>query len=72
MEKIELLVECSICRTKRKKPYLWLREKHLPCPNCGNEFVISNSHIATVEMKMQDALKEMDDIFGTKVITLTL
>lgn len=72
MDRIEILIECSNCRLTRKKSYLWLREKHLPCLKCGNEFVVNNSHIELVEMKMQEALKEMDTIFGTRTITLKL
>ena len=72
MDKIEIIVECSNCRLTRKKPYLWLQEKHLPCPKCGNEFIVNNSHIKIVEMKMAEALKEMDNIFGTSTITLKL
>ena len=72
MDRIELLVECSNCRLTRRKPYLWLREKHLPCPKCGYEFAVNKSHIAIVEMKMQDALRDLDSVFGTSTITLKL
>jgi len=72
MDRIELIIECAKCNLTRKKPYLWLQEKHLPCPRCGNELVVTNSHIAIVEMKLREALKEMDNIYGTSTVTLRL
>lgn len=72
MEKFEIFVECSTCNLKRRKPYVWLKEKHLPCPQCGTEFEVTDAHVRFVELQMQDAIKEMDSIHGTRVINLKL
>ena len=70
LNKIELIVECANCSLMRKKSYLWLREKHLPCPRCGNAFEVNNAHIAIVDMRMREALQAMDNVYGTTTITL--
>ena len=72
MDKIEIQVVCANCSDTRIKSYDWLKQKHLPCPNCGKEFVVNSSHMATVERKMQDALRDMDKISGTCTVTLKL
>ena len=71
-DKIELVVECSKCILKRKKPFAWLKEKHLPCPNCGTQFIVNNSHITMTEMKIKDALMDFNNINGTIIINLKL
>lgn len=72
MEKFEIYIQCSSCNLRRRKPFLWLKERHLPCPQCGTEFEVNNAHIRIVEMQIQDALKEMDSFEGTRIITLKI
>lgn len=72
MGKIEIQVQCADCGHTSIKSYRWLKQKHLPCPKCGRDFTVTSAHIATVEMKMQDALKDMDNIYGTRRITLSI
>ena len=72
MGKIEIQVQCAACGHASIKSYQWLRQKHLPCPECGRDFTVTNSHIAIVENRMQEALKEFDNIYGTRRITLKI
>lgn len=72
MDKIEIQVQCGNCSHTRIKSYNWLKQKHLPCPQCGKELVVNSAHITIVEMKMQDALKQINTLYGTCTVTLVL
>ena len=70
MGRIEIYITCSSCSLSRQKSYDWLSEKHLPCPGCGNDITINESHIRIIDIQMADALREINSPYAIKTVTL--